>query len=56
MSKTYWLIEAPGHRWLAFKFSAGGGGWSRRSRPRVDKHPTQEKIRFEVTEGARAKR
>lgn len=28
---------------------AGGGSWSRPSRPRVDKHPTQEKIRFEVS-------
>ncbi len=23
MSETYYLIEAPGRRWLAFKFSAG---------------------------------
>jgi hypothetical protein len=27
---------------------AGGGSWSRKSRPRVDKHPTQTKIRWEV--------
>jgi hypothetical protein len=27
----------------------GGGSWSRGARPRVDKHPTQSKIRFEVT-------
>lgn len=26
-----------------------GGSWSRGSRPRVDKHPTQAKIRFEVS-------
>lgn len=28
---------------------AGGGSWSCASRPRVDKHPTQEKIRWEVS-------
>lgn len=28
---------------------AGGGSWSRRSRPRVDRHPTQTKLRWEVT-------
>lgn len=27
----------------------GGGSWNRNSRPRVDQHPTQQKIRFEVT-------
>lgn len=27
---------------------AGGGTWSRKSRPRVDKHPAQKKIRWEV--------
>jgi hypothetical protein len=27
---------------------AGGGKWSRESRPRVDLHPTQEKIRWEA--------
>lgn len=27
---------------------AGGGSWSVPSRPRVDRHPTQEKIRWEV--------
>lgn len=27
---------------------AGGGSWSRGNRPRVDKHPTQGKIRFEM--------
>lgn len=26
---------------------AGGGSWSRRERPRVDKHPTQVKLRWE---------
>ena len=27
---------------------AGGGSWSRKNRPRVDKHPTQYKLRWEV--------
>jgi hypothetical protein len=27
---------------------AGGGSWSRDARPRVDLHPTQQKLRFEV--------
>jgi hypothetical protein len=27
----------------------GGGTWNRNSRPRVDTHPLQEKIRWEVT-------
>lgn len=28
---------------------AGGGTWNRPSRPRVDTHPTQEKLRWEIT-------
>lgn len=28
--------------------AAGGGKWSCPSRPRVDRHPTQEKLRWEV--------
>lgn len=28
--------------------AAGGGSWSRRERPRVDTHPTQVKLRWEV--------
>lgn len=28
---------------------AGGGSWNRESRPRVDTHPTQEKLRWERT-------
>lgn len=28
---------------------AGGGSWSRTHRPRVDKHPTQTKLRWEST-------
>ncbi len=27
---------------------AGGGSWSRGDRPRVDKHPTQTKMRWEI--------
>lgn len=27
---------------------AGGGNWSRKDRPRVDDHPTQGKLRFEM--------
>lgn len=29
---------------------AGGGSWSSKSRPRVDKHPTQTKLRWETAE------
>lgn len=28
--------------------TAGGGSWNCPSRPRIDKHPTQKKLRFEV--------
>lgn len=28
---------------------AGGGSWSRKSRPRVDTHPLQTKLRWEMT-------
>ena len=28
---------------------AGDGSWDRRDRPRVDTHPTQEKLRWEMT-------
>lgn len=37
----------PGFKVIA---ECGGGSWSRKSRPRVDKHPLQRKIRFEVRE------
>lgn len=30
---------------------AGGGSWSRRLRPRVDAHPTQVKMRWEMSAG-----
>ena len=29
---------------------AGGGSWSRKDRPRVDMHPTQTKMRWEVSQ------
>ena len=29
--------------------TAGGGSWSRGDRPRVDKHPLQKKLRWEVS-------
>lgn len=37
-------LRAAGWRCIG---EAGGGSWSRRSRPRVDTHPTQTKIRWE---------
>lgn len=50
---TYTLIEEGGTSLRAAGFSckgaAGGGSWSVPSRPRVDHHPTQEKIRWELT-------
>lgn len=30
---------------------AGGGGWSREERPRVDIHPQQQKLRWEMSDG-----
>lgn len=50
---TYTLPEEGGAslRAAAFKVvaeKAGGGSWSRVSRPRVDEHPLQAKIRWEV--------
>ena len=38
-------VRAAGWRCVG---EAGGGTWSRESRPRVDLHPTQVKIRWEV--------
>jgi hypothetical protein len=32
--------------------SAGGGAWSRKARPRVDLHPTQQKLRWEMDDHA----
>lgn len=49
---TYTLPSEGGAslRGAGFKLigQAGGGSWSRRSRPRVDEHPTQEKLRWEL--------
>lgn len=38
-------LRAAGWRCIG---QAGGGTWSRRERPRIDTHPTQEKLRWEV--------
>lgn len=38
-------LRAAGWRCLG---QAGGGSWSRKDRPRVDTHPTQAKLRWEV--------
>lgn len=49
---TYILDTEPGTSLRASGWKclgeAGGGKWGRESRPRVDKHPTQGKIRYEV--------
>ena len=39
-------LRAAGWRCLG---ETGGGSWSRRERPRVDKHPLQAKLRWERT-------
>jgi hypothetical protein len=50
---TYTLPEEGGAslRGAGFKLigSRGGGSWSRKERPRVDKHPLQEKLLWELT-------
>ncbi len=50
---TYILDTEPGTSLAAAGWKcvgqAGGGTWSRTSRPRVDEHPTQGKLRFEAT-------
>lgn len=38
-------LRAAGWRLIG---EAGGGSWSRDERPRVDEHPTQEKLRWEA--------
>ena len=38
-------VKAAGFRVVG---AAGGGSWSRLSRPRVDDHPTQKKMRWEA--------
>ncbi len=48
---TYILSTEPGTSLRASGWrcvgEAGGGSWDRPSRPRVDRHPTQEKLRWE---------
>ena len=50
---TYILNTEPGTSLTAAGWTclgkAGGGSWSCPSRPRVDMHPTQEKLRWEIT-------
>lgn len=50
---TYILATEPGASLTASGWRClgqrGGGSWSVPSRPRVDKHPTQEKLLFERT-------
>lgn len=49
---TYTLPEESGASLRAVGWArmgvAGGGTWHRASRPRLDKHPTQDKIRWET--------
>lgn len=49
---TYTLPEEGGAslRGAGFKLigTAGGGSWSRANRPRIDTHPTQGKLRWEI--------
>lgn len=49
---TYTLAEEGGTSLRAAGWKnlgeAGGGSWSRKTRPRVDMHPTQKKIRWEA--------
>ena len=41
---TYILKKEPGT-----SVKAGGCSWDRKSTPRIDKHPTQMKLKFEIT-------
>src|SRR6185437_1547211 len=49
---TYTLAEEGGASLMGAGFKcvgeAGGGTWNREGRPRVDMHPTQTKIRWEL--------
>lgn len=47
-SESGMSLTAAGWRCLG---EAGGGRWSRASRPRVDTHPTQTKLRWEIVPG-----
>ena len=52
---TYTLASEPGASLRAAGWKmigeTPGGSWSRQSRPRVDKHPTQEKFAWEIQGG-----
>ena len=54
---TYTLAEEPGTSLRAAGWrvvgQAGGGTWNRRSRPRVDRHPTGQKTLWEARAEAR---
>lgn len=49
---TYILASEPGTSLVAAGWKCigecGGGSWSCRSRPRIDKHPLQKKLRWEM--------
>jgi hypothetical protein len=49
---TYILASEPGTSLTAAGWrligETGGGSWSRSDRPRIDKHPTQSKLLFEM--------
>ncbi len=49
---TYILASEPGTSLMATGWrligESGGGSWSRAGSPRVDKHPTQSKLLFEI--------
>jgi hypothetical protein len=51
---TFTLATEPGTSLRAAKMTclgeAGGGSWSRPSRPRVDQNPTQTKLRWEIVD------
>jgi hypothetical protein len=48
-SETGVSVNAAGWRCVG---QAGGGSWSCKSRPRIDKHPLQMKMRWEISMGA----
>lgn len=55
---TYTLTTEPGASLRASGWKligeAGGGSWDRPSRPRIDKHPLQKKLKWEITVGESA--
>ena len=44
-------LKAAGYREVGL---AGGGTWNRKNRVRIDKHPTEQKILFEINPEAKA--